>query len=820
MQRWFSKFCTFSNTQIAAMIRNYFITAFRSLKKNKGITLLNIAGLALGLAACLLIVLYVIDETSFDRYNTKGDSIYRVNTDTRINGTVTSSAIAAPKVAEALRINFPEIEKTVRLFPDDEVRFKKGDELIMEKKAVYCDATIFDIFSLPMLEGDPKTALTEPNTIVITERMAQKYFHSTHVLGKVLVTAGKGSSTTNHKITGVIRDLPARSHFNFDFFESMASLPVSTNENFTAFYPFSTYLLLNPHADPKVLEAKLPAFLKKYLDFIDEMEKHGDYIKLNLTPLYDIHLRSNRSNELSANGNIQYVYIFSGVALFILLLACINFMNLSTAHSANRAREVGVRKVLGSPRKNLITQFLSESILVTFFSTLTAVLLAWALLPVFNQISGKNLSIGLETLVWLLPSITGITLGIGLLAGVYPAFFLSAFRPVEVLKGNFSTGFRGGRLRSLLVVFQFTISIFLIIGTLIIYNQLNYIQNKSLGFNRKQVLLVKHMNALGSQAKTFKEEIGHLPGVASATLSSFVPTGERKWANYVSANNNLHQTQFWPVDEAYLQTMGMTLEKGRNFSTQLSSDSSAMIINQTAARVMGFNGDPINKTVVYGTDQKQYHIIGVVKDFNFSSLRDNITPVVMTMTTSFERKKQGDRPDVLGIKVNADNLPALLTGIEKKWKAFSHNQELDYSFMDEDFDALYRAEQRTGKIALLFTTLAIGIACLGLFGLAAFAAEQRTREISIRKVLGANVPDLVTLLSANFLKLVIIALVVATPLAWLSMEKWLQGFAYRESIQWWIFPVAGLGAIVIALLTISTQFIKAAIANPVQNLKE
>ncbi|HEX6431751.1 MAG TPA: ABC transporter permease [Niastella sp.] len=801
------------------MIKNYCKTAFRTLKKNKGFTFLNIIGLTMGLAVCLLIIFYVIDETSYDRYNSKGNRIYRVNTDKKINGSITSSAVAAPKVAEALQLNFPEIEKTVRLLPDEEVRFKKGDEFVMEKNALYCDSTIFDIFSLPMLEGDPTTALAEPNTIVITERIAEKYFNTTHVLGKILVKINNDNTITNHKITGVIRNLPVQSHFNVDFLESMVSVPIASNDNFTAFYPFTTYLLLKAHSDHKVLDAKFPAFLGKHIDFLDDMEKHNDYIKLNLTPLYDIHLRSNRSNELSANGNIQYVYIFSGVALFILLLACINFINLSTAQSSTRAKEVGIRKVLGSPRRDLILQFISESVLISFFATLLAVFMAWGLLPLFNQISGKSLSITSSTFAWLVPSIIVITLVIGLLAGSYPAFFLSAFNPIKVLKGKTVSGFKGGRLRSLLVVVQFSISIFLIIGTLIIYNQLNYIQNKSLGFNRKQVLLVKHMNVLDKQTNTFKQEIVHMPGVVSATLSSFVPTGHRRWTNYVSAGNSMHQTEFWPVDEDYLRTMNMDLEKGRDFNPALSSDSSGIIINETAARAMGFTDDPIDKTIIYGTNQKRYHIIGVVKDFNFNSLRDNVTPVVLTMMTSFERKKEGDGPDVLSIKVNNEKLPALISRIEKKWKTFSNNQAFDYSFMDEDFDALYRTEKRTGKIATLFTTLAIFIACLGLIGLAAYAAEQRTREIGIRKVFGANVPDLIALLSGNFLKLVVIAFVVTAPLAWLFMGKWLNGFAYRQPIPWWVFIVAGLGTLLIALLTVSTQFLKAAMVNPVQSLK-
>jgi putative ABC transport system permease protein len=800
------------------MMKNYIRTALRSLKRNKGFTILNITGLTTGLAVCLLIIFYVIDETGYDRYNSNGDRIYRVNTDTKLNGSTTSSAIAAPKVAEALQLNFPEIEKTVRLLPDDEARFKKGAELVLENKVLYCDAAIFDVFTLPMLEGDPKTALAAPNTIVITERMAKKYFNTTHVLGKILVKVSNKNTGTNQRITGVIKNLPAQSHFDADFLESMKAVKLSFNENFAALFPFTTYLLLKPGTDYKKLEARFPAFLKKYLGFMDEMEKQGDYIKLNLTPLYDIHLHSNRSNELHANGDVRYIYIFSAVALFVLLLACINFINLSTAHASTRAKEVSMRKVLGSSRIGLMLQFMSESVLISFLATLAAVLAAWALLPLFNQLAGKSLTITGSTFAWLLPAVAGFTLVVGLLAGSYPAFFLSAFQPVKVLKGNTAAGIKGNRLRSLLVVLQFSISIFLIIGTLVVYRQLHYMQHKNPGFNRKQVLLVKHINALNNQAAVFKQEVLALPGVTSASLSSFMPTGHRRWTAYVTAGNEVHQTEFWPVDEDYLRTMNMVLDKGRDFNPALSSDSSAMIINQTAAKTMGFTGDPINKNIAWGTGQKQYHVIGVVKDFNFSSLRDNVTPVVLTMTTDFERRKQGDRPDVLAIKVNGEKLTALMAGIEKKWKAFS-NQEFDYSFMDEDFDGLYRAEQRTGKISILFTTLALFIACLGLFGLAAYTAEQRTREIGIRKVLGANVPGMVAMLAAGFMKQVGIAFLVAAPLAWLFMQKWLEGFAYRESMSGWVFIVAGLGALLIALLTIGTQFIRAAIANPVQSLK-
>ncbi|MBB3057123.1 ABC transporter permease [Mucilaginibacter gotjawali] len=786
------------------MIRNYLKTAFRSLLKNKGFTFINVFGLALGLATCLLIVFYVFDELSYDRYNAKYERIYRVNSDLKYGGTLTSFAIAAPPVGDAMAREFPEVERSTRLALAINLRFKKGNEIIQEDRSIYCDPNIFDIFTLPMIAGDPKTALRDPNDIVISEKTAKKYFSSTDVVGKTLTKVGNDGNSI-YKIAGVIRDIPAQSHFKADF---LFGLDANQGKGWNGFM-FNTYILLQPGADPNHLEAKFDGLLRRHIDTKDfnytKFAAHGNYIKLSLTPLEDIHLQSNRQRELSANGNIQYVYIFSAIAIFILVLACINFMNLSTARSANRAREVGVRKVLGSTRRHLVAQFLAESLIVTLAAAIIAVVIALLLLPFFNQVSGKELSISRHTFTWLLPALLVIIVVVGILAGAYPAFFLSAFQPVHVLKGKLSAGFKGSKLRSFLVVFQFAISIFLIIGTLVVYNQLNYIQNKSLGFSRDQVLIVKNVTTL-KDPKILKQEIKQIPGVVNATLTSFLPTGTLRFPNVFNASSGKNiQGEYWTVDEDYISTMGMKLVSGRNFSNQFATDSSAMIINETAARMLGYNGSPAERI------NTKYHIIGVVKDFNFSSLRDNVTPLFMVMAPDWMAS--------LSIKVNTTDLPALMGRIESTWKQLSPNQHFEYSFMDEDFNALYSNEQRMGQLFIIFTTLAIIIACLGLFGLAAYAAEQRNREIGIRKVLGANVSTIVTMLSGDFMKLALISILISSPLAWLAMEKWLQSYAYREQIHWWVFAITALGALLIAFITISFQSIKAAMANPVESLK-
>ena len=805
------------------MIRNYIKTAFRSLLKNKGFTAINILGLALGLATCLLIVFYVFDELSFDKYNINADRIYRINNDIKFGGHEGSYAVAPAPTAAALKGDFPEIEQVARFRDRGGNQVKKGNQNIQENSMVYADPTIFDVFTLPMISGDPKTALKDPHTVVISEKIAKKYFNTTDAVGKVLTF----NDTALYKVTGVINNVPSQSHFHFDFFISMPTLAES-KENAWFSNNFNTYLLLRPGADVNALKAKLPEFMHKHagpqlndilhLTF-DKFEQSGNYFKFSLTPLAKIHLQSNSQAELEANGNIQTVYIFAAIAILILLIACVNFMNLSTARSSNRAKEVGVRKVLGSARKYLIAQFLTESIIVTLVGAVIAVFAAWALLPVFNNLSGKELAITPHILLWLLPSLLVFIIVIGCLAGSYPAIYLSSFQPIEVLKGKLAAGFKNSVLRNVLVVGQFVISIGLIIGTLVIYNQLKYIESKDIGFNREHVMTVWDTWTLGDKAKTFKQEIKQLAGVENVSMTGYLPTD--------GANNNsslfkdpvLDQkrailSSVWSVDEDYIPTLGMKIVAGRNFSKDMATDSTAIIINESAAKLLNFS-NPLNQILYEPRDNmakimKPYHIVGVIKDFNFKSLRENVTPMVL-----FNSEDRG----ALNIRMKSADIKTLLSQVKAKWAAFSPNHAFNYSFMDKDFEKLYRTEQRTGQIAVSFTSLAIIIACLGLFGLAAYAAEQRTKEIGIRKVLGADVSNIVRMLSKDFILLVLIAIAVAVPISWWAMHKWLQGFAYHQNVQWWIIVVAGLGAVVIAFVTISFQSIKAALTNPVKSLR-
>lgn len=700
---------------------------------------------------------------------------------------------------------------------------KKGNENLKEGRVAYGDSTLFDVFTLPLIAGNPKTALKEPHSLVITETIAKKYFNRTDVVGKSMLI----NDTGNYKITGVIKDIPAQSHFNFNFFVAASENADSRRDNWLS-QTWNTYVLLRKNADPKKLEPELNKMMDRYVGpelkavanlSLDEFKKSGGYVRASLTALTDIHLHSNKTGELNGNGNVQFVYIFSAIALFILLIACVNFMNLSTARSSNRAKEVGIRKVFGSLRKNLIQQFLSESLLMSFIALIFAILMARLLLPYFNQLAGKSIHPATLFQPMMLVSLVLLMLLVGLLAGSYPAFFLSAFQPIDVLKGKLAAGFKRSWLRNALVVFQFVISIILIIGTVVIYNQLNYIRNKDIGFNRNQVLVINNTDALKDQVTTFRNELLQISGVQNATMSGYLPVNFNRSNDAFFTSPALDQktamsAQKWGVDENYIPTLDIKFLKGRNFSPQLLTDSTGIIINEAAAKFL-VTKDLLNKKLYRIEDIEtkklgEYHIIGVIKNFNFSSLRDVITPLGL-----FLRKDNGN----ISVRINTSDIPAVIAQIKNKWQAMAPGHPFDYSFMDEQFNNLYSTEQQTGQICITFAVLAILIACLGLFGLVTYAAEQRTKEIGIRKVLGASVSNIVGMIAKDFLKLVLIALVIAFPVAWWAMNKWLQDFAYRINISWWVFVIAGLLSAIIALATISFQAIKAAISNPIKSLR-
>jgi putative ABC transport system permease protein len=806
------------------MIRNYLKTAIRNLWKNKGFSAINIIGLAIGLATCLLIIIYVMDELSYDRWNPNADRIYRLDGEIKYGGNHFILAVApAPGGPTVLR-DYPEVEKEVRFRNQGGRLVRKGNQNIREDAVIFADSTLFDVFPLPVIAGDPHTALINSRTAVITEKIARKYFDAVDVVGRTLLI----NDSIPYKVTAVIRDMPVQSHFRFDIFLSLSELEEGKEMDNWLSNNFNTYLLLKKGTDPRRFEAKIGGLLTKYVSpamhaavnaSLEDFLKAGNIWNFSLMPLTAIHLYSNKTAELGANGNIQYVYIFSAIAVFILLIACVNFMNLSTARSAGRAREVGIRKVLGSLRGNLVSQFMMESLLVSFISMLLALGLAWLLMPVFNKLAGKEMVIGLFSRPWLAPALTGLALLVGVLAGSYPAFFLSAFRPIAVLKGNLSTGFKTSWLRNTLVVFQFIISIFLIVGTAVIYRQLQYIHNRQLGYNRDEVLIINETYTLGAQARVFRDKLLNLPGVEGVTVTGFLPTSDNRNddAFFLSADLDAKKAismQRWPVDVNYVPVLGMQMLAGRNFSKEFLTDSNAALINEAAAKLMQ-TSQPLGKNIYELQDIKTrktdvVHVIGVIKDFNFNSLRMTVTPMILLLQPDNGR---------IALRIHTTNIPRLVGQIEDIWRVMVPSQPFSYVFMDDEFNNQYKAEQQMGGIALSFALLAIFIACMGLFGLAAYAAEQRTREIGIRKVLGASVGGVIRLLSKDFLVLVVIAMVVAFPLAWWGMNYWLRDFAYRITIGWEVFVLAGVLAVGIAVVTVSFQAVRAAVANPVKSLR-
>lgn len=780
----------------------------------------------MGIAICLVIMLFIKNEWSYDRYNEKADRIVRVVFKGSVQGQAMKEANVMPPTAQTLQRDYPEVEAATRLRTGGSATFSHGEKSFKEDGIAFADANLFSVFTLPFLKGDPKTALLEPNTIVISEAIAQKYFGNTDPIGQLLEIKDEKIA---YKVTGVMKAIPVHSHFHFNFFASLVTLPDQNSDSWmiSGYY---TYLLLKPGIAWQQLEAKLPQVVEKYMGpqlhqsmgfTLAEFRKKGNDIGLYLQPLTDIHLHSNLMpmTELEPPGDLRYVYIFAAVAVFMLLIACINFMNLSTASASKRAREVGIRKVLGSAKTDLVRQFLLESILLTAFALLLGLVLVYLTLPVFNHLTGKNLSLGLTTDPWLIPSLLLFGLFVGILAGSYPAFMLSSFNPVKVLKGRFTGGRATMGLRSGLVVFQFAVSIILIVGTVVVYKQLMYIQHKKLGYNRDQVIVLPETSRLGANENAFRERLLQDPRVVNISTSGYLPAGPTYNNNFfVYAREQAEQikTLRYDVDEHYIPTMSMELIAGRNFSKNYGTDSTGAILNEAAVKALGWNvqnalGQTItkshNKT---GTDKITYHVIGIVKDFHFRSLHEQISPLVMVLA---------NYNGTMIVKAKTTDLSGLLADMNKTWNNLRASAPLSYSFLDERFKATYEAEQKIALILGISAGLTIFVACLGLFGLATFTAGQRTKEIGVRKVLGATVTSIVALLSRDFLKLVLIANVLALPVAWWIMNKWLQEFAYRIDISWSVFAIAILSAVVIALGAVSFHSIKAALTNPVRSLR-
>ncbi len=810
------------------MLQSYLKTALRNLQRNKTYSVINITGLALGIASCLLLMLYVQDEFSFDRFHTNAERIYRIRSDVRFSGSTFNYAVSAAPIAPTLKQDMPDVEAATRFKIRGAMSVKIGGRAFSEENVCHADPDFFRVFSVPVTQGDGVRTLAEPNMVVLTEETAQKYFGNEQSLGKTIEMAG-----VVYTVGAVMKRLPNNSHFHCSILISMTSfadskIPIWASNN------YQTYILLRQGADAKALEAKLTPFVEHYfapelksLMNMDIAQFHaaGNYYTFSLQPLLSIHLHSHLIGEFEPNGNVQFVWIFAGVAVFVLLIACINFMNLSTARAANRAKEVGIRKVLGSQRVQLIAQFLAESVLLTFVAMVVAVGIVELALPAFNQLSGKSLSGTQIHTAAFWGALVTVFLGVGLLAGVYPAFVLSAFQPVKVLKGRMnSRSSQSAWLRSGLVVFQFTASIVLVIGTIVMFNQLHYIQSKNLGFDREQVLVVDSPNALGDRGGvvTFKQEIQRLAGIKSVSIAQCLPVGSERHSQILwhdaaqPSKENSALLQTWTADADYIRTMGMSIVKGRDFDATIRTDSMAMVINESMAHEFFGTHDPLGKQIhaLANTQDANsgvaFTVIGVVKDFHFESLHENVHSIAIEM---------GHHNGVVAIRFDGIQAKTILAHVEAIWKRLAPDKSFSYSFMDEDFEAMYRTEQRTGLILSIFAGLAIFVACLGLFALASFTTEQRTKEIGIRKVLGASVTSILTLLSKDFLALVAIAIVVATPLAYWAMSSWLQDFAYRTELSLWIFVIAGASAFVIALATVIYQALRAATANPVEALR-
>ena len=807
------------------MIKNYFKIAFRNLMKYKFISFINLFGLTVGLTCCLLISTYILNEISYDRYNNKAENIYRF---TRIFRNVETGVVSlhlgtiAPPFGPLLKHDFPQIQKLTVLLPSGTTTMRYEDKIFNEKNSYFADENLFDVFKVHVLKGNPATALKEPYSVMLTEDIAKKYFGNDEPLNKMIRF---DNTQRSFKVTGVYEDFPVNAHLHPSLmvsFNTLRDTAIYGEQNLRSNWgnnSFLTYAVLPDNVNTKNMEAQFPAFLDKVMGQPGDKVKPSKWTALTLQKLTDIHLRSHLDYEAEENGDIKRVYIFSAIALFILLIACINYMNLSTARSALRAREIGIRKVVGAERKEIIAQFLSESVIISFIAMLLATAFTYFTLPWLNKVSGQNLSFSILFKGVILVTLLIVPIIVGVVSGIYPAIFMSSFQPVKVLKGVMKIGGSNVSFRKVLVTIQFAVSIILIISTAVVFKQLGYMQQTSLGFNKEHILTAAYNSELDNKFESFRTSLMANPGVINVTRSSRVPSGRLldSQGSEIDRGDSLAPTnadiKYITVDQDFLNTYDIKIAAGRGFSRDFSTDTSSFLLNQTAVKALGLKSDQeaVGKNFSYAGIKGK--VVGIFHDFHFESMRQPIVPLIMVIPST-----NGNYGSI-SIKISGGNISAAIDHIEKVWKQFLPQSPFDYNFVDERFAKLYDSEKRQGTIFTIFAGIAIFIACLGLFGLSSFTITQRIKEIGIRKVLGASAASIVQLLSKDFLKLVLIAAVIAFPVAWYAMHQWLLDFAYRISIPWWIFIVAGIVAAVIALATISLLTVKAAMSNPVKSLR-
>ncbi|MEZ5084343.1 MAG: ABC transporter permease [Bacteroidales bacterium] len=798
------------------MFRNYLLVTLRNIVRQKGYSIINILGLAIGFAVFILIVLHIRNELSFDCFHENADRIYRISVNGVIAGDELNVAVSAAPTGEAMIREIPQISAVTRVdkFPQT-VHFSYNNRNYYQDGLLFVDSTFFDVFSFSLVRGNPEKVLVDPYSLVLSQTVAEKFFGKEDPIGKII----KMNNNADFHITGIVEDPPRNSHFRFEALSSFTTmLEMNGEEAYSNWGALSlyTYVLLAKEAVPEEVEKQFPDLYLKYMEDLSEL----DNIKFEpyLQPLTSIHLHSNLMAELETNSDIDYVYAFLAIAIFILLIACINFMNLSTARSVQRAKEVGLRKVVGAHRQQLIYQFIGETIMLSFAALIIGLILVEIFLPTFNHLLDTALYLKFfsswEPILYLL----GLVLIVGILAGSYPALYLSSFQPIKVLKGSFKKGSGKSSVRNVLVVFQFSISIFLIICTAFVYGQLNFLKQKKLGFSKEHVIVIPlRGERLFDKAQIIKSELLNLSCVTSTSTSRFVPGRDMDGSGFIPEGyeeNNPIIIFNNQVDFDYIKTMEMNIVKGRDFSKEFSTDSSAVIINETLLKKLGWD-EPIGKKITSfrSTGAFDLTIIGIVEDFHFRSLHDVIEPSLMFIGRNNTR--------YINVKLSPGNVQQNLEIIKNKWQEMESSMPFDYYFLDEDFDSQYKAEQRIGGIFIYFTLIAIIIACLGLFGLASYNAEQKTREIGIRKALGSSVQSIILMLSKQFTKYIIFANIIAWPLAWYFISEWLGNFAYRIDVmdKWWIFPFAAFVGLFIALLTVIYQAIKVAVINPVEAIK-